>query len=109
MKVSKCSLAAAVSNSGGLGVIASVGLVSETVSGEEYESSSAEALRIEIKKTRENTSKPFAVNIMGVLTNYDSLLHAASGNLEEGFCMCGDHAWRVDKIISVKELMSELF
>ena len=50
-RIAECNLAAAVSNGGGLGIIAAGG-------------QSAEWLREEIKKTREMTDKPFGVNIM---------------------------------------------
>ncbi len=49
--VATARLAAAVSEAGGLGVIASMGL-------------DADALREEIKKVRARTSKPFGVNVM---------------------------------------------
>lgn len=74
VRVSKSFLVSAVSNAGGLGIIASVGLVREDISEEEYESGSSEALREEIRKTRELTSRPFGVNIMYALTNYNALV-----------------------------------
>lgn len=37
-----------------------------------------------------------------------ALLNSARGLLEEGFPMCGQNAYRVDKIVSVRELMQEL-
>jgi nitronate monooxygenase len=37
-----------------------------------------------------------------------ALLNAARGHFEEAFAMCGENASRVDKIVSVKELMAEL-
>ncbi|HEX2986208.1 MAG TPA: enoyl-[acyl-carrier-protein] reductase FabK [Caproiciproducens sp.] len=49
--VADASLAAAVSNAGGLGIIAGM-------------NSNGEQLRAEIKKCREMTSKPFGVNVM---------------------------------------------
>lgn len=78
VRVSRSSLASAVSNAGGLGVIASVGLSREDISEEEYEKSSSEALKAEIKKTRELTLEPFGVNIMCALTNYDALVRTTS-------------------------------
>lgn len=74
VRVSRSSLASAVSNMGGLGVIASVGLVREDITEDEYESGSSEALKLEIRKTRELTSRPFGVNIMFALTNFDALV-----------------------------------
>ena len=53
--------ASAVSNGGGLGIIASGG---ET----------ADWLRDQIKKTREMTDKPFGVNIMLLADNVDELM-----------------------------------
>ncbi|MDD5129457.1 MAG: nitronate monooxygenase family protein [Candidatus Omnitrophica bacterium] len=37
-----------------------------------------------------------------------ALLNASRGQLEKGFAMCGSNAYRVKKIVSVKELISEL-
>lgn len=37
-----------------------------------------------------------------------ALLNAARGHFEDAFAMCGDNAPRIDKIVSVKELMQEL-
>jgi len=78
VRVSAEGLASAVSNEGGLGVIASVGLggeVDEKV--EDYKIRSRKSLVSTIRKTRERTKKPFAVNIMCALTNYDDLVDAA--------------------------------
>lgn len=72
--ISKEKLASAVSNAGGMGVIASVGLGDEFDSkNNNYVLKSAEALREIIRKTKQETQKPFAVNIMVALTNYESL------------------------------------
>ena len=60
-RIAECSLASAVSNGGGLGIIASGG---ET----------ADWLRDQIKKTREMTDKPFGVNIMLLADNVDELM-----------------------------------
>jgi nitronate monooxygenase len=38
----------------------------------------------------------------------DALLNAADGNMDEGFAMCGSNVHRIDKIVSVKELITEL-
>ncbi len=37
-----------------------------------------------------------------------ALINAQKGNLESGFVFCGENVWRVNKIISVKELISEI-
>lgn len=37
-----------------------------------------------------------------------ALISAQRGNLKAGFAFCGANAWRVDKIVSVAELMAEL-
>ena len=60
-RIAECNLAAAVSNGGGLGIIAAGGR-------------SAEWLREEIKKTREMTDKPFGVNIMLLADNVEELI-----------------------------------
>ena len=75
--VSVFGLASAVSNAGGLGVIASVGLDAEGdhIAGD-YVARSRSALISAIRKTRAMTDKPFGVNIMCALTNYDDLVDA---------------------------------
>jgi len=71
VRISKSGLASAVANAGCVGTIASVGLGEfENVPGKEYVSVNNAALRSEIARTRTLTDRPFAVNIMGVLTNY---------------------------------------
>lgn len=71
VRISKSGLASAVANAGCVGTIASVGLGEfENVPGNEYVSVNNTALRSEIARTRTLTDRPFAVNIMGVLTNY---------------------------------------
>ncbi len=37
-----------------------------------------------------------------------ALLNAANGDFDNGFAMCGENVHRIDKIVSVKELMQEL-
>jgi nitronate monooxygenase len=37
-----------------------------------------------------------------------ALINAQRGNLNAGFVFCGSNVWRVDKIVSVQELMDEL-
>ncbi|MHC1722041.1 MAG: enoyl-[acyl-carrier-protein] reductase FabK [Aminipila sp.] len=60
-RIAESSLAAAVSNGGGLGIIASGG----------YD---ADWLRNEIRKVRELTDKPFGVNLMLLMPNIDELI-----------------------------------
>jgi nitronate monooxygenase len=75
VRISKSGLASAVANAGCVGTIASVGLgVFENVPGKEYVSVNNAALRSEIARTRSLTNRPFAVNIMGVLTNYSEFV-----------------------------------
>jgi nitronate monooxygenase len=37
-----------------------------------------------------------------------ALINAQRGNLDSGFVFCGSNVWRVNKIVSVRELMDEL-
>jgi nitronate monooxygenase len=37
-----------------------------------------------------------------------ALLNAYRGELDKGFAMCGSNAYRINKIVSVKELIGEL-
>lgn len=76
VKVSTSSLASAVSNEGGLGVIASVGLPDENSAAElGYEKASEIALQKEIRKARLLTKNPIGVNIMVALSNYRNLVN----------------------------------
>ncbi|PZG40473.1 enoyl-[acyl-carrier-protein] reductase FabK [Listeria ivanovii] len=59
-QIAKAPLVAAVSNAGGLGIIASGGM-------------SADMLREEIQKTKSLTDKPFGVNLMLMMTNIAEL------------------------------------
>ncbi|KGL46778.1 2-nitropropane dioxygenase [Listeria newyorkensis] len=59
-QIAKAPLVAAVSNAGGLGIIASGGM-------------SGEELRAEIQKTKALTDKPFGVNLMLMMTNIEEL------------------------------------
>lgn len=77
VRVSTATLAAAVSNEGAFGVIASVGLGDEKESEKDYVRSSEMALRKQIQKAKELTARPIGVNIMFALTNYDELTKAA--------------------------------
>ena len=80
-RVSLSSLVSAVSNCGGLGVIASVGLASGNVPENQYEEHSSQGLRDEIRKTKSLTPRPFGINIMFALTNFESLVKTS---IEEG-------------------------
>ena len=73
VKISRSNLTAAVSECGGMGVIASVGLGDELGLLNEYLRTETDALRWEIQETRKKTDKPFGVNIMVALTNYEKL------------------------------------
>lgn len=78
VRVSRSSLASAVSNTGALGVIASVGLGNEEEVGTiGYEKTCELELQREIKKAKQITKNPIGVNIMVALSNYDSLVKAA--------------------------------
>lgn len=82
VRVSTSGLASAVSNEGGLGVIASVGLGEEgDGTAGNYAASSRNSLVSTIRKTRAMTDKPFGVNIMCALTNYKDLVDAAQEEL----------------------------
>ena len=78
VRVSASNLASAVSNAGGLGVIASVGTGEEwpdrTI---DYTTRSALGLRAMLQKAKSLTANPIAVNIMCALNNYDSLVQTA--------------------------------
>lgn len=78
VRVSTASLASAVSNEGALGVLAAVALgEGYKESNLDYKSRSRASLIESIKETRGLTKKPFGVNIMCALTNYDDLVDAA--------------------------------
>lgn len=78
VRVSASSLVSAVSNEGGLGVIAAVGLGEEYGNEQrDYKTRSAAELTNIIRETKSKTKKPFGVNIMSVLTNYNELVEAA--------------------------------
>lgn len=78
VRVSNSSLVSAVSNEGALGVIAAVGLGEKgDMPGLNYIERSRSALIKSIRETRKLTRKPFGVNIMCALGNYDDLVNAA--------------------------------
>jgi nitronate monooxygenase len=78
VRVSKASMASAVSNTGALGVIASVGIGKEEEVGKiGYNKTCALELQKEIKKAKRMTKNPIGVNIMVALSNYDSLVQAS--------------------------------
>ena len=70
-----------------------------------------------IKAVREGRKKPFKCPFHCVKTcDVDNapycisqaLVSAKRGTLKNGFAFCGENVWRVDKIISVKELIDSL-
>jgi len=70
-----------------------------------------------VKKVTEGAQVPFGCEYKCLYTcdankvNYciaKALLNAYRGELDKGFAMCGSNAYRIDKIISVKELIAEL-
>jgi NAD(P)H-dependent flavin oxidoreductase YrpB (nitropropane dioxygenase family) len=76
--VSGMCLASAVSNSGGLGVLASVGLgEGDSYKGMSVVDRSAFGFRDMIRSTKAATSNPIGANIMCALTNYASLAKVA--------------------------------
>lgn len=81
VRISTAKLAAAVSNEGAFGVIASVGLGEEGQADKSYQERSESSFRGMIKEAKRLTDKSFGVNIMCALTNYDALTKAA---VEEG-------------------------
>ena len=60
-QIARYELASAVSNAGGLGILASGGM-------------SPEELREQIKKCKEQTTKPFAVNLMLMMPNINEII-----------------------------------
>ncbi len=77
VRVSLASLAAAVANEGGIGTIASVGIGDIELSKQEYEKQSREALALEIRKAKQMTDGPLAVNVMAALSNADDLVRTS--------------------------------
>ena len=67
-QIARYELASAVSNAGGLGILASGGM-------------SPEELREQIKKCKEQTTKPFAVNLMLMMPNINAIIDVV---IEEG-------------------------
>ena len=67
-QIAKHELASAVSNAGGLGIIASGGM-------------SIEQIREEIVNCKKHTDKPFAVNLMLMMHNIDEIIDVV---IEEG-------------------------
>ena len=67
-QIARYELASAVSNVGGLGILASGGM-------------SPEELREQIKKCKEQTTKPFAVNLMLMMPNINEIIDVV---IEEG-------------------------
>jgi len=79
VRVSKANLAAAVAKEGCVGVISTVGLGKiEGISGSEFVRLNEEALRAEIRKARSMTDGVIGVNVLAVLSHYESLTAAAA-------------------------------
>ncbi len=75
IRISTAPLVSAVSNNGGMGILASVTLgESEPDFKTNYVEANSRALRKEIKKIKEMTDRPFGVNIMCMLSDYESLV-----------------------------------
>ncbi|HTZ11271.1 MAG TPA: nitronate monooxygenase family protein [Candidatus Margulisiibacteriota bacterium] len=81
VRVSSSSLASAVSNERGLGIIAAVGLGEDDSILADFKYRSRNSLVKVIRRTRELTGNPFGVNIMCALSNYDDLVDAAQKEL----------------------------
>ncbi len=77
VRVSSTVLASAVSNEGGLGVLAAVGLGGEHANGLDFKTQSRMAFKEIIQATRLKTANPFGVNIMCALTDYEGLVNIA--------------------------------
>lgn len=70
-----------------------------------------------VEKSLQNEKQPFSCQYRCLLScdavkaNYciaNALLNSANGDINDGFAMCGHNAYRVDKLVSVKQLMQEL-
>ncbi len=70
-----------------------------------------------VKAYREGNKKPFKCAFHCVHTCEQektpyciamALISAMRGNLEKGFAFCGSNVWKIDSIISVRELMTSL-
>lgn len=81
VRVSLSSLVSAVANEGGIGTISSIGLGTIGAHRKEFESTSLQMLRAEIRKTKSLTKGHIAINVMGALSNADELIKAS---VEEG-------------------------
>lgn len=78
VRVSASRLVSAVSNQGALGVIAAVGVGEERAGrSHDFVTRSRLGLREMLRETRRLTDRPFAVNVMCALSNYDSLVQAS--------------------------------
>ncbi|MBU0707690.1 nitronate monooxygenase family protein [Patescibacteria group bacterium] len=81
VRVSGCPLVLAVLQEGCLGTLTSMGLgdLSHGMSNDDFIRTSREALLREIRMLQEHTNKPFAVNVMGALSNAKDLVATAVG------------------------------
>jgi nitronate monooxygenase len=78
VRVSLARLAAAVTNEGGIGTIAAVGLGDIEASKTDFENVSRNALIHEIRRAKSMTDGPLAVNILGVLSNARDLIQTSA-------------------------------
>jgi nitronate monooxygenase len=73
--ISLSGLASAVANSGGIGVISTVGIgLIGNKKGVNYKQKNIDAIRDEIRKAREQTKGVLGVNIMSVITNFSDMV-----------------------------------
>ena len=80
--ISLSGLASAVANMGGVGVISTVGIgLIDYKTDSTYKQNNIDAIRKEIRKTRELTKGILGVNIMSVLTNFSDMVQTS---IEEG-------------------------
>jgi nitronate monooxygenase len=77
VRVSLSGLASAVANEGGIGTIATVGLGDLEASKHDFEKVCRDALVQELRKVKNLTKGPVAVNIMGVLSNAKDLVQTS--------------------------------
>jgi nitronate monooxygenase len=77
VRVSLSGLASAVANEGGIGTIATVGLGDLEASKHDFEKVCRDALVQELRKVKNLTKGPVAVNVMGVLSNAKDLIETS--------------------------------
>src|SRR5512140_1088711 len=78
VRVSRANLAAAVAETGCMGVIASAGIGQfEDSPGSQFTQLNEDALRFEIRKAKSLSKGPIGVNIMVALTDFENLVAVA--------------------------------